>query len=226
MSETVNAINRSSLQRFKDFLFFPIRAVTLFEVDKWGLSSLATERFDYVSRHVKGYCLDVGCGKNNLFIMKYCNGNGKGIDVFLYEGLTEENIIEDVTKIPLEEASFETITFIACINHIPEGIRDSALSEAYRLLKPGGNVIITMGNPLAEILVHKVVALYDRIFKTNYDMDTERGMEEDEDYYLLDSEIVSRAKKAGFGCIKKHYFGTQWALNHLFVGHKSGSEKD
>ena len=82
-----------------------------------------------------------------------------------------------------------------------------------------------MGNPLAEILVHKVVAIYDKIFKTNYDMDTERGMEEDEDYYLLDSEIIKRVRKVGFSKVKKHYFWTQWALNHLFVAYKYDNDR-
>ena len=49
-------------------------------------------------------------------------------------------------------------------------LRDIELAESYRCLKNGGN-IITMGNPLAEILVHKVVMRYDRIFGAKHDMD-------------------------------------------------------
>jgi hypothetical protein len=77
-----------------------------------------------------------------------------------------------------------------------------------------------MGNPLAEILVHRVVWLYDKLFKTEYDVDSERGMDEEEEYFLTDTEITERLARAGFKRISKKYFWTQWALNHLFVGWK------
>ncbi len=70
------------MQKLKDFVSFPVRAVTLFHDDRWGLSSLATERFDYVRREVQGYCLDVGCGRHNRFVTEHLGGNGVGIDVF------------------------------------------------------------------------------------------------------------------------------------------------
>jgi ubiquinone/menaquinone biosynthesis C-methylase UbiE len=211
---------RSAGQRALDFLTFPIRAVTLFHRDKWGLSSLASERFDYVAREVRGYCLDVGCGRGNRFVAEYLDGNGRGIDVFAYEGLEAENVVSDLSRFPFPDGAFESVTFIANINHVPEPSRDVELGEAYRVLRPEGNVIVTMGNPLAEIAVHKVVHLYDHLLKTNYDMDSERGMHEDEDFYLTDAEITGRLLKAGFRSIRKKYFRSQWGLNHLFVGWK------
>lgn len=211
---------RNKTQKIKDFITFPFRAFTLFERNRWGLSSLATERFDYASKEVTGYCLDVGCGRFNLFIDKFLNGKGKGIDLFAYEGLTEENIVEDLTSFPFDNSTFQTVSFLANINHIPKPQRDIELSEAYRVLKPGGNIIVTMGHPLAEIVVHQVVWVYDKVFKTNLDMDTERGMEEEEEYYLKDSEIIERLTRAGFKDISKKRFYTQWGFNHLFVGWK------
>jgi hypothetical protein len=77
-----------------------------------------------------------------------------------------------------------------------------------------------MGNPLAEILVHKLVTFYDRFFATKYDLDAERGMHEEEEYYLTNSEIEKRLNKACFINIRKKYFGTQMFLNHLFVAEK------
>ena len=194
--------------------------MTLFHNDKWGLSSQASERFDYVAREVRGYCLDVGCGYHNRFVTEWLSGNGKGIDVFPYEGLGKEDIVTDMTHFPFEDASFDSITFIANLNHVPRSLRDRELAEAHRCLKPNGNIVVTMGNPLAEIAVHKVVATYDKWLGTHVDMDTERGMEEGEEYYLLDSEIVSRLRAAGFGKMVKKVFWTQWCLNHLWVGWK------
>lgn len=211
---------RPTPQKILDFFTFPLRALTLFHEDRWGLSSLASERFDYVAREVAGYCLDVGCGRHNRFVREFLDGNGKGIDLFPYEGLTAENMVEDLAVFPYPQQAFDSVTFIASINHTPAPKRDSELAEAHRVLKPGGNIIVTMGNPLAEILVHKVVWAHDRLFRTNHDMDSERGMVEGEEYYLTDAEILTRLGRAGFGRITKKYFWTQWGLNHLFVGWK------
>jgi len=215
------SVRRTPAQKIKDFISFPLRALTLFEDDKWGLTSLRSERFDYVMAEVHGYCLDVGCGKQNWFINHYLKGNGKGIDVFPYEGLSTEHIVEDITQFPFDNNSFDTITFIANINHIPKSKRDIELAEAYRCLKTEGNIIVTMGNPIAELLVHQVVYWYDKLLGTKYDMDTERGMHEEEEYYLKDTEILERLARAGFQNITKKHFVTQWGLNHLFVGWKS-----
>ncbi|NQT30013.1 MAG: class I SAM-dependent methyltransferase, partial [Candidatus Saganbacteria bacterium] len=162
--------SRTPIQKTVDFITFPLRALTLFYDDRWQLSSLASERYDYVAGEVKGYCLDVGCGTNR-FIKEFLEGQGKGIDLFLYAGMPQECLVRDLTVFPYENASFQTVTFIANINHIPKEERDQELLEAYRVLKNKGNIIVTMGNPLIEILAHKVVHLYDRIFKTNYDLD-------------------------------------------------------
>ena len=217
---TAVAFQRSWAKKIADFILFPLRALLLIERDKWYLSSLASERFFYVCRQIQGNCLDVGCGRGNRFVTEFLGGNGKGIDVYRYEGLTDEHIIEDMSHFPFEDSLFGSVTFIANINHIPEPMRDIELAEAYRCLRKGGNIVVTMGNPIAEILVHKLVWLYDKFLGTNVDMDSVRGMEESEQYYLLDSEIRERLTKAGFINIKKHYFITQWFLNHMFVAWK------
>jgi ubiquinone/menaquinone biosynthesis C-methylase UbiE len=181
---------------------------------------LASERFHYVAREVTGYCLDVGCGRHNRFIKEFLANNGKGVDVFAYSGLSRDQVLHDLTSFPFSDSSFDSVTFIANLNHVPQSKRAPELAEAYRCLRHGGNIIVTMGNPVAEMLVHKVVALYDRYCGTNYDMDTERGMDEEEQYYLTDSEIIDRLSQAGFRNIDKKFFVTQWGLNHLFVGWK------
>jgi SAM-dependent methyltransferase len=215
---------RGVAQHVLDFLTFPLRAFTLFHQDGWGLSCLATERYDYVAREVRGHCLDVGCGRHNRFVSEFLDGNGVGIDVFPYEGLKPEQVVADLDHFPFADGTFASVAFIANINHVPEPNRDAELAEAYRCLMPGGNIIITMGNPVAEYLVHQVVWLYDRMFGTNVDMDTERGMALDEAYYLSDGEIRARLTRAGFAKVRKKYFWTQWGLNHLFVAIKAGEK--
>lgn len=214
---------RSPLRRLADFLTFPVRAFTLFEHDFGPFSALASERFDYVAREVVGYCLDIGCGRHNRFIQQHHAGNGIGVDVFPYEGLAPEQLVQDPSRLPFAGATFDSVTFIANLNHVPRSMRDLELAEAFRCLKPGGRIVVTMGNPLAEIAVHKVVALYDRWLGTRFDVDGERGMGAEEEFYLLDSEIVARLARAGFRGVEKKRFWTQWALNHLLVARKPES---
>jgi SAM-dependent methyltransferase len=213
-------MRRNTTQKIKDFITFPLRAFTLFHEDRWGLSSLASERFDYVAGQVIGHCLDVGCGYGNRFIKEYLNGNGKGIDLFPYEGLTEENVVPDLSHFPFLDEAFDSVTFIANINHAPEGQRDAELAEAWRVLKPGGNLILTMGLPVIELLVHRVVWFYDHFLGTRVDMDSERGMKEGEAYFLSEKEIRERLARAGFKHVIRKPFVTQWGVNHLYVGWK------
>ena len=211
---------RTSSQKLKDFLTFPLRAFTLFHEDRWGLSSLASERFDYVASAVTGRALDIGCGYGNRFVTDYLGGNGIGIDVFPYAGLTPEQIIEDLTHLPFPDASFDSVTFIANLNHAPEPQRDPELAESFRVLRAGGNIIVTMGLPIIEIIIHQVVWLYDRFLKTNVDMDSERGMEEGESYFLTDADIRARLTRAGFKRIVRKPFWTQWGMNGMYIGWK------
>jgi SAM-dependent methyltransferase len=211
---------RSWWQVVKDTFSFPVRAVTLFEKDKFGFSSLQTERYDYVSGEVKGKCLDIGCGRNNRFITEFRKNIGVGIDVYKYEGLSKENIVFDMTKLPFDKNVFDTVTLIANINHIPKKIRKKELKEIFRVLNHKGKIIVTMGNPVVEVVVHKLVWFYDKFLKTNFDVDTERGMDVDEEYYLSDEEIKSLLFGSGFVNIKKKYFLSQWFLNHMFIAEK------
>jgi SAM-dependent methyltransferase len=217
---TQSTRRRTGLQKIFDFISFPVRAFTLFHYDRFSLSSLATERFDYVAREVTGRCLDVGCGYHNRFIREFCGGHGSGIDCFPYKGLTQDQIQPDLSRFPFADESFDSATFIANINHVPKADRITELKEAWRCLKPGGRIILTMGNPIAEILVHKLVWLYDRYLKTSVDMDTERGMREDESYFLAYTQIKGLLGTTGFRFLKHKRFITQWGLNSLFVGIK------
>lgn len=213
-------MKRNRIQAALDFLSFPIRAVTLFEKDLLCFSALSSERYDYVSREVSGRCLDVGCGPHSRFVTEYLHGNGIGVDVFPYAGLAEENLLKDHRRFPFDDASFDTVTFIANLNHVSREDRDAELAEAHRCLHPGGRIIVTMGHPLAEAAIHKLVLYYQKFLGPDFEMDTQRGMDDDEEYYVTDKEIVQRLNGCGFYGIQKKYFLTQWGLNHMILGHK------
>ena len=198
----------------KDFLSFPIRALFIFDRDRFRLTSLRTERFRHVAREVDGICLDVGCGPGNLFVKRFLKGKGKGVDVFMYEGLRKEDMV-DPLKLPFRDSSFDTATLIAAINHIPKNKRGKELAEIFRILRTDGRIIVTMGNPIAEIIVHRLSRMLNK-----EDMDTKRGMDKDETCYIRDAEIKNLLTAAGFGNLSKKRFWSQWGLNHMIIGEK------
>lgn len=211
-------LERSTARKCIDFVTFPLRAplaIPFGDNDKFGVSSLQTERFDYVAKEVRGYCLDIGCGPDNRFVTRYLKGNGIGIDVIRQQGLSDENVVQDMTHLPFSDSVFDSVTFIANFNHIPRPIRVAELAEARRCLKHGGNVIVTAVTPLAWIIVHKVGFLFEGV------LGRPRSSEQDDELFATDHDVVSVLEQVGFCDITKHYFVTQWGLNHLFVGWKS-----
>lgn len=211
---------RTQAQALVDCVTFPLRAVLPWRDDRWGLTSRRSERFIEVASRVRGRALDVGCGRHDILVREFLDGHGIGIDVFLYDGLEPEQLVEDMSRLPFDDASFDTVTLVATLNHVPERDRDAELAEMWRCLRPGGNVIVTMGHPVAEWAIHRLVAFYDRVFGTALDVDDERGMHEDESYSVRNAEIVTLMRRAGFHGITRRRFWTQWGLNGLVEGWK------
>ena len=210
---------RGPLRKMTDFVSFPLRALTLFHDDWGGFSCQATERYDYASGQVNGRCLDVGCGTNR-FVRDFLAGHGVGADVHRYVENHDGVILEDPTAFPWADGSFDTVTFLANLNHVPREKRDAELAQAWRVLRPGGTIVVTMALPAVEIVVHKVIWAYDRLLGTSLDHDGMRGMEEGEEYYLTGAEIRQRLARAGFDDVRYHPFVTQWCLNGMYVGRK------
>jgi hypothetical protein len=53
-------------------LTFALRAIAMIDgPSRWGLSTLSTERYQYVRREVLGETLDVGCGPHNRVVDHY-----------------------------------------------------------------------------------------------------------------------------------------------------------
>jgi SAM-dependent methyltransferase len=173
---------------------------------KFGLVPIDDERVIMALKHAKGRALDVGCGANN-FIRSYA-GTGTGVDVFAWDGC--DRVIEDAAKLPFKKATFDTVSFLACLNHIPN--REAAVKEAHRILSQDGQLILTMIGPTWGRFIHWIRFRNDPDHQARHiDHDHEMlGMSQGQIYKIL--------KDAGFKNIRRKRF--VFGLNNLYIATK------
>ena len=174
-----------------------------------GLKILEAIRINKVLPMVKGNLLDIGCGCNNLVknYKKIYGGKGIGVDVYPWPEVDE--VVKDSSKLKYLNDTFDTVSFLANLNHIP--YRKGVLKEAYRLLKPGGLLIITMISSRVGDFWHKFPE------KLWGERGKGRSFKEGEQGGLDHSEITKLVKEAGFVLKKRERFAL---LNNVYVAIK------
>jgi len=206
---TVVYPRKSWAQVLWDFLGIPFRLVLMPQdlLPKFGWTTLAEERFRIVLPQIRGRLLDVGAYDGSL-VRAYGGADSVGVDVFDWGG--ETVVVESSAELPFEDASFDTVTMVACLNHIP--YREAALAEAVRLLRPGGRVVITMIDPLLGGIGHAIWW---------YSEDKHRGgMIEGERGGLWNREIIAMAEAVGLRFVLHRRF--VYGLNNLLVFELAG----
>lgn len=183
------------------FLCFLSREQTL----RLGLTPIDDERVIIALKNVKGRALDVGCGANN-FIRSY--GNGVGVDVFGWDGC--DQVIEDAAKLPFDKESFDTVSYLACLNHIPN--RESSVKDAYRVTNKGGRIIVTMITPLMGKFIHWLRLRNDPDHQA-------RCIDHSHELMGMSAAHVTQIlSDAGYANIRRKRF--VFGLNNIFVAEK------
>ena len=196
------------IQSFYDLVFAPLRMVLLPDTvcENLHVTSLRSERFAIVLPHMSGRCLDIGAGDNMLLRLKEQRNNNKaesvGVDVVDWGGGCK--ILPSVSELPFDDDYFDTVTFVACINHIPE--REEALREVARVLKPNGRILITMIGKLIGEIGHKLWW---------YSEDKHREVHSDEKMGMDEREVIELIENNGFKMIKIETF--VYGLNSLYI---------
>lgn len=189
------------LQWAYDLVGAPLRMVLL--PDAWsravGLTSLEDERMRAVLPELRGRVLDIGAGQNHLVRL---HGDGIGVDVVDWG--RGAMVVEDTRRLPFDAGSFDTVAFVACLNHIP--YRDEALLEARRVLKPGGRVVVTMIGKLIGDIGHKIWW---------YSEDKHREVAEGEVMGMDPDDVIRLLRATGYIDIQQRRF--LYRLNHVFV---------
>jgi ubiquinone/menaquinone biosynthesis C-methylase UbiE len=162
-------------------------------------------RIATVLPYLSGRVLDVGCGTNEL--LRAYQGEGIGIDVHPWDGV--DLIVENSARIPFEDNSFDTVSCVAALNHIPN--REEFLLEAYRLIRPGGALVITMIPPRISRVWHFLQSPWDSDQK-------ERGIKPGEVYGISLQEMRSLLRAAGFLIAREK--GFMLGINRIYVAQK------
>ena len=112
-------------------------------------------RFRAAAPHIRdrSTVCDLGCGAGAPFL-NYIESrllSGTGLDEHVGQS-PQENISvvrADITaKLPLEAGQFDHVTMLAVLEHLTEPTR--LLAEAYRILRPGGSLIMTWPSPAVD----------------------------------------------------------------------------
>jgi len=168
-----------------------------------GLKFLEEIRIKKCLKHCVGKVLDIGCGNNRLI---KSHGRGIGVDVYKWAGI---DVICDGAFLPFKDNTFDTVTFLASLNHIPK--RLNALIEANRVLKRNSKIVITTPGTISGYIIHKIGGLlWDKDQKV-------RGMKDGEVFGLSEPYVQGLLENAEFDKIKKYPF--EFGLNSLYIAY-------
>jgi SAM-dependent methyltransferase len=202
--------------KIKDRLCFPLLAFLSSEHARaLSLTPIDEERVAIALERCRGLLLDIGCGMNEL-AMHYRSRQGTaiGVDVHPRPGA---DVVCDTTRLPFQDRHFDTVVMLACSNHIPQSKRSQVLQEARRVLKDGGQLLITMINPVVGFVTH--------VIRRRYDPDQlERGMTEEESTGLWEREVQKLLAKSHFRLTETIPF--VFGLNRLYIAKKDSMGDD
>jgi ubiquinone/menaquinone biosynthesis C-methylase UbiE len=201
-----------------DFVGAPLRMLLLPDdiSERWGLTSLRAERIAAVLPELRGRVLDIGAGDNvlvKLYRKRAASVGQRSEDAAASAGVdivdwgSDCTIVDSASRLPFPDASFDTVSFIACINHIPE--RREALAEARRVLRPDGRAVLTMIGRLIGEVGHKIWW---------YSEDKYREVAEGELMGMDRAEVETLLRDAGFSRIEVRSF--TYGLNRLFIAER------
>jgi len=117
--------------------------------------------------------LDVGCGTGEVTLLaktRAKDGNVYGIDPApemiavarkkaSRKGLDIDFRVGAIESLPFPDASIDVVTSSLMMHHLPENLKVRGLAEIYRVLKPGGRLLIAdFMRPTGSFLNHLFIA--------------------------------------------------------------------
>jgi SAM-dependent methyltransferase len=157
------------------------------------------------------HVLDIGCHRGEFLSSLGARiGPSVGLDPLTEPQATPRyRLLQQMFTPPTEfpDASFDAVVMLATLEHIRD--KDPLARECWRLLRPGGRVIITVPSNLVDVIVHFLCKLR---LADGMSLDEHHGYDP-----ITTPEVFGRH---GFALERWRRF--QLGLNHLFVLRKPG----
>jgi ubiquinone/menaquinone biosynthesis C-methylase UbiE len=171
-------------------------------------------RFRAAAPHirVKSTVCDLGCGAGAPFL-KYIESrllSGVGLDEHVGQSPrdTISVVRADITaSLPVESAQFDHVTMLAVLEHLTEPAR--VLSEAYRILRPGGTLIMTWPSPAVDPILEVLTRLKMVNDELGFDQHQPR---------IPTKKLKEMLRETGFTRFEDGRF--EMGLNNWLVAHK------
>jgi SAM-dependent methyltransferase len=163
---------------------------------------------------LQGDVLDVRSGSNELvqiYKEKCADARAFGVDVFPWPGV--DQIVSHSAALPFEDASFDTVSCIAALNHTLE--REGFLLEASRILRSDGCLVLTMIPRRISRVWHFLRSLWDADQR-------ERGMEEGELWGFTEKRMRGLLENSGF--VLREVFPFMFGINRLYIAIKASHD--
>jgi ubiquinone/menaquinone biosynthesis C-methylase UbiE len=175
---------------------------------------VASCRFRAAAPHIQSQSrvCDLGCGAGAPFLHHVESRLASGVGIDEYAGKSTQEKISvipaDITGVlPLDSGQFDHVTMLAVLEHLAEPKK--VLTEAYRLLRPGGSLIMTWPSSLVD----PILEVLTRIKLVN----DELGFDQHQPRIPV-VKLKEMLKNIGFAQIENGTF--ELGLNNWLVAHK------
>jgi len=180
---------------------------------------VARQRFRAALPHIRqdSRVCDIGCGLHGAFL-RYAGSRvrfGVGLDYqpfpknrdSLSRMFVRCNIVEGI---PLNDAQFDHVVMLAVLEHLETP--KTLLEDIYRILIPGGSLIMTWPQPLVDPLLH----VLHRVGLVSHEMESDQHQQR-----IPTPDLISMLGGMGFQGFTHEHF--ELGLNNLLVSVKGVS---
>jgi cyclopropane fatty-acyl-phospholipid synthase-like methyltransferase len=162
-------------------------------------------RSGIVRRHLRpaSSLLDFGCGHQALFLRSVAPDltRGVGLDYDATPARPAANLeirnFHFKDRFDYADGTFDHVSILAVLEHIPLDAVDVLFREFHRILKPGGSVLLTTPTPASQPLLEFLA------FKLKIISGPEIA---DHKHYWSRTDIEALATRTGFACDTFHKF--------------------